>query len=999
MEVVFQTDRSFRQMRTTFVVAFALVLPGCLSGTNTTSETAKLSPIEQMRNAVEQGNWPAAWDLSASVLIEGQGDSDTLALVALVAFKNDRHQEAADLLVESCRMDHFADIGRIQQAFTALVSVGRLFDGIDLLGEAVRQNPNDTSSRKLVFDLLVGTEQHTDAVAHGRELVRQREFDLELLLAIERPQKRTRESDSLIQITQRNPSDLRPLVGVAKKQLDRQSYEESIKTLRSILEVNPSFPLAQVMLGRALVLSGRFTGLSAWADGLNQEFPLNSDYWLTMGDWAIWLGNAGWATEAYAQAAKLDPDRVEPWRKLSSAISSQSIPASDSAAINRRSSMLNRLRQQRAEFAKSDQRSTDRIHDIVESLVELGRLWEAEAWCAIALTLPVDSRRSQIESLRADIVRRMTKQTPWQLAEGFPDWERLESGDATSLLTRLSGNAPPDQLSPDRLLSSSRVLPRLVDEAESRELVFFGRTADDLDQPGIRIHQTLGCGGGTIDFDRDGWPDLYLVAAGGHPPGDDSQSNALFRNHSGRFTKVPVDYSGDDRGFGQGVAVGDVNEDGFDDLLVMNYGPNRIWINNGDGTFTDRSARWLPPRSSWSTSGAIADIDGDGISDVIIVNYCAGLEPATEDCDGPDGKSMRACSPIYFPAAPDRFLKGTDSGGLVDVTESWNAEPEMLGRGLGIVAGALDQRDGIDVLIVNDMTSNQFWTPQDSERFCLADTASVMGLAGDGQSRPQGSMGISAADIDVDGKIDLFVTNFENEYNTLYLRQGDSRWRDATVESGLAEITMPMVGFGTEAIDFDNDGLHELVITNGHVDFFEVGKRKSQYLQPAQLFQRNRDGRFDSIGSRIDSPYFQQRHSGRGLWTIDADRNGKMDLVISHQTEPVALLINRTASENHWLSIELVATEGSRTPIGSIVTASVAGRRLVAMLSSGDGYQCSNERCIRFGFGDTTGSAEATVQWPNGDTQTIDHLALDTHWLIVQGAHPFALTLAEKRHE
>jgi hypothetical protein len=271
-----------------------------------------------------------------------------------------------------------------------------------------------------------------------------------------------------------------------------------------------------------------------------------------------------------------------------------------------------------------------------------------------------------------------------------------------------------------------------------------------------------------------------------------------------------------------------------------------------------------------------------------------------------------------------------------------------------------------------------------------------MGLAGDGQARPQGSMGIATADLDLDGLIDVYVTNFENEYNTLHLRHSQTVWRDATAESGLAEVTMPMVGFGTEAVDFDNDSVHELVVANGHVDFFEKGDRKSPYFQPPQLFQRDSDGRFDSVGSQLASSYFGQLHAGRALWTIDADRNGKMDVVVSHQTEPIALLVNHTATENDWLEMELVARDGSRAAIGSLVTVNLEGRKLVAMLTSGDGYQCSNQRCIRFGLGKSKANVNGTIRWPSGQQQTFSTLAPDKHWLVVQGEEPFAVPAANR---
>ena len=564
-----------------------------------------------------------------------------------------------------------------------------------------------------------------------------------------------------------------------------------------------------------------------------------------------------------------------------------------------------------------------------------------------------------VSNIRQSIVAQLSRETPWQATEGFPELQI----DFANIALKDFVHTEHDQ--PRRANSNETNMPKpsgtsveeashlsLQDEATSRGLNFFGRTGDRLTEPGIKIYQTLGCGGGTIDFDRDGWSDLYLVAAGGMPPASDSDDNAMMRNIAGQFLNVTSVSETSDRGFGQGVAVGDVNEDGFPDLLVLNYGPNRLMINNGDGTFRDQSTRLSNNGDYWSSSGAIVDIDQDGFTDIVIVNYCAGLDPLTVGCPNEETGVVQSCSPMKFDAQPDQFLQGTPSGMFVDQTETWQGVPSVLGRGLGIVAGSFDGSPGIELLISNDMTNNHYWSSGPGEdRFRLQESAMLRGLGADDRALAQGSMGIATGDFDQDGDIDFYVTNFNTEYNTYHGQHTGGIWQDETTRLQLATPTFNMVGFGTAAVDLDRDAMPELLVTNGHVDIFNFPGRPSPspYAQPLQLFRRNAANTYDSVAELTGGEYLRSPHVGRALWTIDANRDALLDVAITHQTEPVALLINHSEPQGRWLELLLTATEDSRDAIGAVVEISVENRSWMAAQVSGDGYLCSDERTYDLG--------------------------------------------------
>ena len=684
-------------------------------------------------------------------------------------------------------------------------------------------------------------------------------------------------------------------------------------------------------------------------------------YWLALGDWSRAKGYTAAAARAYWEAARRDADVMESWSKLSTALkqlqsTGTDLPLAMVESVERRASQLSAFNQSKHRFERTGRISRAIVVDIVRTLRDLGRLWEAEAWASLALTLPEDDA-VQTELVRAEIVAMLRQETPWQLTDQHPEFQvdltHLDLPPISGVASVVASSDHPNAGRGDASQSVEATNLSLINEAQARGLTFFGYTSDHLDQPGIMLFETLGCGGGTIDYDLDGWSDLYLIAAGGTPPKKDSAANALMRNLAGKFSDVTTGSAAGDTGFGQGVAVGDVNEDGFPDLLVLNYGPNSLWVNNGDGTFSDASERLENNGDVWSTSAAIADLDGDAISDLVIVNYCAGLEPITFTCPMKDTGVLNSCTPMTFPAASDVFLQGSRSGILHDRTDAWEAKPSVVGRGLGVVAGALDGNPGVDVLIANDMTNNHYWSRSPAEdRFALSESATLRGLGGDDHSLAQGSMGIASGDLDGDGDVDFYVTNFYQEYNTYHEQRDVGIWQDQTSTLQLSAPTLPLVGFGTEAVDLDNDGSLELIVTNGHVDMFSRDGEKSVYEHPMQIFRRNTSGTFDSIAESLSGEYLSTPHVGRALWTIDADRDGRTDFAVTHQTEPVALLVNRSQESGNWIAITLRGRACSRDAIGATVEVTVGDQHYVTALTSGDGYLCSNERILRFGLGE-----------------------------------------------
>ncbi len=921
-------------------------------------------------------------DLPGSQVESQPIKTDTWVAMARFAHHEGQGDRSANFLQRACETEEFASPERVRQTIIAFVGVGRFYEAMDFIEEVLRTRPDQHENRRWLFDFYVGSDDRVAAATHGRRLVLARKFDVELLNAISNSERRRFDEKPLDEMVHRNPNDKRPLLGVGKMHFDLRELPRAIGVLEEVVAAHPDYQAAQAMLGRAYAAAGQFGAIESWAKQQSAGIERYPSYWIALGEWARTRGEQAAAIRAFGEATRAkDPDVLQVWLRLATLVNEAEvkdlIDAETVAAVQTRARLLSEFNRHKTRFEKTGSISRAIALDLAKTLDQLGRWWEAEAWASVALTMPEDDA-VDVHAFRQDLVRRLSSETPWQVDTGHPEFKlalhsfplpEIESVVSRSLESggeRVAGDPPTDNTG-----AGPRV--KMDDEALARGLEFHGHTAKVLDQPGIMLFRTLGCGGGAIDFDRDGWSDLYLAAAGGTPPERDSSPNELFRNLRGTFVPV-ADLAGvGDTGFGQGIAVGDVNEDGFPDLLSLNYGPNRLYVNNGDGTFTDVSARLqTQPYDEWSSSAAIADMDGDGLSDIVLVNYCEGLGPVIQTCRmNRDSDQVASCSPIKFPPAADRFLRQTGDGSFDDVTLAWLGANADRGRGLGIVAGNFDRRPGNECLVANDMTNNHYYvfgTEEASPK--LSESAMIRGVGADDRGIAQGSMGIAASDLDLDGDLDFYVTNFFEEYNSLHLQSSSGLWDDRTSTAGLIDETLPWVGFGTEAVDLDNNGSTEILITNGHVDLFSREHEKAQYKQPLQLFRRGRGSRFEKVDSRTLGDYFRRWHVGRSLWTVDADRDGRMDVVVTHQTEPAALLMNRTEMVGNWVRLELVGSESARDAIGSIVEVRYSTGTRYLWQNAGDGYQCSNERVLHLGLGDVSDqTVDVQVTWPGGNIQ------------------------------
>ncbi len=601
----------------------------------------------------------------------------------------------------------------------------------------------------------------------------------------------------------------------------------------------------------------------------------------------------------------------------------------------------------------------------------LGRSFDAERWASIA----AGSRGRNVVS------------TP----SGHPvSRERTAATHRTTLADLVLDDADRTDRQPKSASSPSRPprgVPQFVDDATAAGLSFLHESGG---AKGRLIPPVTASGGvGLLDYDGDGWLDVYLVQGGPFPPDAKVVRNddRLFRNRGdGTFEDATVasGLAAMRGGYGHGVAVGDYDNDGRPDLFVTRWKSYALHRNRGDGTFEDVTNRaGLGGDRDWPTSAAFADLDGDGDLDLYVCHYMKWDDRVPRSCSDPADPTVYRCLPLDFEALPDHLFRN-DGGRFVDVSgEAGIVDRD--GRGWGVVAADLDEDGRVDLFVANDMTANFFFRNRGGLKF--EESALTAGLAGNGTGAYQAGMGVACGDLDGDGRIDLAVTNFYNESTTYFRNLGQGIFCDQTSAIGLAVPSRYVLGFGTAFFDADNDGWLDLITANGHI---HDGRPQFPWKMPVQLYLNDGRGRVVDVTRQAGEPFAIPR-LGRGLAAGDLDNDGRVDVVIVSQDEPVMLLHNQSAPE-HFLTLGLRGTASNRDAVGAGVTVIADGRARVAQRFGGGSFQSAADPRLHFGLVAARRVDRVEVRWPSGRVDRFDGLAADTGYLLREG-DPLPATL------
>jgi tetratricopeptide (TPR) repeat protein len=498
------------------------------------------------------------------------------------------------------------------------------------------------------------------------------------------------------------------------------------------------------------------------------------------------------------------------------------------------------------------------------------------------------------------------------------------------------------------------------------------------------IGDTMGSGVALFDADNDGWLDVYLVNGCALPvdPDHPPAPNKLYRNKGdGTFEDVTVRAGVGGRGYGMGCAVGDYDGDGDEDLLVTGLGSTVLYRNKGDGTFEDVTVRAGVGSTRWTTAAAFADLDGDGDLDLVVVAYVKADPRRMVRCQDPLGHPIH-CPPGQYPPEPDHLFRNNGDGTFTDVAREAGLDRGE-GPGLGLAVADLDGDGRLDLYVANDATPNFLHRNLGGLKF--EEVGTTAGVAYDGTGRATASMGVVADDLDGDGLIDLVHTNFVNESTTLLRNLGRGLFVDDTGRSGLAAPSREMTGFGAVGFDADNDGDVDLFFANGHVDDRSWEGRPMS--QRPQLFVNQGGWRFAPDPGA--GPYFERRVVGRGAAAGDLNNDGRVDLVVVHRDTPVAVLLNRTQA-GHWLGLRMRGVKSGRNPVGARVTYRVGGQTATRWVTTGTSYLAASDPRLCLGLGPALVVEHLEVRWPSGLVQSWSGLPGDRLLNLTEGGDAVA---------
>ncbi len=514
--------------------------------------------------------------------------------------------------------------------------------------------------------------------------------------------------------------------------------------------------------------------------------------------------------------------------------------------------------------------------------------------------------------------------------------------------------------------------------------------------------EMVGAGVALLDYDNDGDLDVFLVQGGNFQPGqlkDDGPSSrpALFRNdlkvnsdgtRSLHFTDVSQRSGIGYLGYGMGVIAGDYDSDGKPDLLVTTLGGNHLLHNQGNGTFQDvTAASGLAGEDAWGTSASWVDIDRDGRPDLFTCSYLVWSFAIHKTCTSRGG-GKDYCGPHAFTPARSHLYRNLGDGHFQDISLSSGISTKA-GAALGVVAGDFSGDGWPDLLVANDGMENHLWVNRRNRTF--AEEALERGLAYNAEGEPAANMGVIAADFANRGLQDIFITHLMSEHATYYRNLGNGQFEDGTAAAGLDAPTRPFTGFGTAAIDFDNDGWLDIFAANGEVRTIEEQVRNKVRVpmrQRAFLFRNRGPAKgFDEVQT---GQFLKQEEVGRGVASGDLDNDGKMDLVITNNGGPVRLLLNQTAGTAAWLGARVLLAKAPGSPpldaLGAIVRLERPGEPPQTRAVATDGsYLSSGDPRVLFGLGNSTTAARLVVTWPDGTREAWDNLPAGRYHQLLRG--------------
>jgi hypothetical protein len=506
------------------------------------------------------------------------------------------------------------------------------------------------------------------------------------------------------------------------------------------------------------------------------------------------------------------------------------------------------------------------------------------------------------------------------------------------------------------------------------------------------LPEALGPGCAFLDYDNDGWMDIFLVNSG---PSDfwkpsNRVRNALYKNNrDGTFSDVTEKAGVSGSQFGMGVAVGDYDNDGWPDIFVTAYGKCTLYKNNHDGTFADVTERAGIATPGWTTSAVWFDYDNDGRLDLFVCSFVDYSGVKKLACGNNQLGRNYYCVPRLFRPTASFLYRNNGDGTFTEVSQG-TAIAKALGKGLGVVATDINNDGRMDLFVANDTVQNFLFVnrgPAPNGRWEWDEIALQSGVGFSENGRPRSGMGVDAADFTGNGWQDLFVANVDHEMYSIYLNNKDETFHDAAEKEGVARDTKLMSGWGLKYFDYDNDGIVDLLLANGHPDdMIDNYSMQVKYKEPLLLYHQSKDGKLLNV-SQAAGPVFQKQFAARGLAVGDFDNDGALDVIIGVNGGPPVLLHNNAAKGNNWVGLKLEGVTCNRDAIGARIVLKAGGTARMRLKNNGGSYLSSHDLREVFGIGDATHVDELEIHWPAPSThiEKLSNVAPNRYIHIVEG--------------
>ena len=957
-------------MRIVIFLLLLVIIGGIIGFVVFSEPEATKQTLIDAESALKQGNHEEAMRLTERYLDKYPDSSEGKLVAGNIYLELDEPNLAYERYKSALTDDNPLLVETRQLCARVARSLALASEAEDHLREILDTDEMNADAHKALFNILRIEGRNTELARHFMANIRRRKFDLQEVLVMANPDRvhfAKNDQEFIDACIEAVPDDPLPLVGRAWTLVAESRHSDALPVLIDACKARPELLSVQGLLGQALLGIGTKEQLTEWFAQLPDNKDENSVIWLVRGELAARAGKPQQAARCFWEGLRANPIDRQCAYQLGQMLSREDGFEEEARKCKDYATGLADLSTLAFEAGPN---APEKMKQVVDGMVKYGRIWEAVGWCYGATQIPSENGWANVEVRK--LLTELEAVPPFVLAEksvaneiDLSDWAVPENE-----LLASAGQAA------DIAIDENTVAASFIDEAEAKGIRFRFNTSVST-RP--KMFEFSGGGSGAIDFDRDGWPDIYLTQGAKWPVDLESSSftDQLFRNVGGEsFVDVTVSAIEADRDYSQGAAIGDVNNDGFPDIFVGNIGANTLFENNGDGTFSQVPLSDELAGTAWTIGCAIADLNGDAVPDIYELNYLGGDDIVTRSCNLQNAPSQ--CSPGYFPAEPDRLLVGTGDGAVRDVTEQAGIAPD--GKGMGLVAFRYPGERQLSMFVANDMCPNQLYRPVDGgfeERGMLAG----IGLSNNGMQ--SSCMGVAAADINGDGLMDFHVTNYRNEANNLFLQQEQDFFEDAIEGTGLRNASYRVMGWGTQFLDANLDGRLDLLVSNGHLEIKPEGTESE--MKP-HLLMNIGGGRFGQSDNDSMTTYFKKAYFGRSVSKLDWNRDGLPDAVITHRGTPVALLTNTTKEPGESVRVSFVGESIARDAVGTIATLTTNKRKMVRQITAGDGFQASNQKYVLFGLTEGEEVESLLVSWPSGTETTLSEVPVNVDLVLSETA-------------